>query len=162
MKIKTYEKYTHTNQDKLDDMYYIEEFSKKFEDLFEYWLDFEVYEDIKFRDYLGYGAEKVYTGEVKIGKKMKPYMIWIETDINPNGIKGEDDIGRTYVIKMEIKVVGYSVSNFYKYSRNMEDVLEKFDRYLLEDLNLLRISDEEKERRKKERILRKDVDKYNL
>ena len=43
---------------------------EKFEDLFEYWLDFEVYEDIKFRDYLGYGAEKVYTGEVKIGKKM--------------------------------------------------------------------------------------------
>ena len=67
--LKLYEKYTHTNQDALDDMTYIQKFSKKFEDKFEYRLNLIDLSNAKFKSYLGYGAHKYYYGEVEIFNK---------------------------------------------------------------------------------------------
>jgi hypothetical protein len=160
--IKTYEKYKHTNQDKEDDMYYINKFSKKFEDEFEFRLNFDIKEDVKFMDYIGYGAEKIYSGKIKINNNNVSYLIWIYTRINPNGIEHSQDIGRIFTIKMKIRIKEYPVTNYYEYSRNIDDILEKFDRYILKELNIEYLTDQEKEKRKKEKELKISVNKYNL
>jgi len=166
--IKTYEKYIHTSQDKIDDMILMQEFADKFEKQFEDRLDINYKSDIEFRSYLGFGAEIRYEGEIivnnrnyyKTQRNIK-YKINLSTDINPAGITGADDIGRTFVINFDIKPTNtkYSrIPDFYDYKRNMYDVLEKFNEYIYQTLNIQQLSDEEKEQK---RIKRK-ANKYNL
>ena len=103
-------------------------------------------DNVKPREYLGHGAgswngyrvtsnigDKIAVGETKpnIG------FLSIESDINPNGISGKDDIGRTYVIHLEIKGrKRYSQRSYvddgvyfkiYNYGRNIAEVLEKIE-----------------------------------
>lgn len=162
------EKYTHTDQDKIDDMIYINEFVKKFEEKFEYRLNLEYDSEAKFRDYLGFGANKYYHGEVEIlNKYMIQYFINIFTDINPNGIKNENDIGRTFNIDFDIRtrirkntrnaIICSNIVDFYGYSRNMEELMDKFDDYLLK-LDIKHLTEREKEQKKIEKTMRT----YNL
>lgn len=166
--LKKYEKYIHTSQDKIDDMSYIEEFSKRFEEMFEYRLDIIEKSNPKFRDYLGFGAEVQYNGETEIynSKYYKTernikYSINIETNINPNGIKHEYDIERTFLIKFEIKRenrLNNRIVDFYDYSTSMDAVLLKFDKYVLDTLNIKYLTEEEIEIKK----IKKNMKNYNL
>jgi hypothetical protein len=167
--IKTLEKYIHTNQDSIDDMNYIEEFANKFEEKFEDRLNIIVSKDAEFRNYLGYGAYKYYSGEIILNnrniyhKKINiGYKVRIETDINPNGITNENDIGRTFSIGFDInKSKSRNVNkirHFYGYSRNIDEILEKFDNYIKTTFNIRYLTPEEKEQRK----LQRTANKYNL
>lgn len=167
--IKTLEKYTHTNQDKIDDMSYLQEFADKFEAEFEDRLNLTVYRDAEFRSYLGFGADKYYRGEIILDnrniyyKKIKiEYKVRIETDINPNGISNKDDIGRTFVIGFDInnnksRNVN-KIKHFYGYSRNMNEILEDFDNYIIRTFNIRHLTPEEKEQKK----LQRAANKFNL
>lgn len=167
--LKTYEKYKHTQQDKIDDMIYIREFSRKFEEAFEYRLNLNINIDSIFRNFIDHGAEKVYTGEIILNNKKIlskkiniKYNIIIATDINPNGIKNENDIGRTFSINFNIlKSASRNINNirhFYNYSTNIDDLIQSFDKYLIEVLGIKYLTEDEKQQKKKE----KDINKYNL
>lgn len=174
--LKTYEKYVHTSQDQIDDMNLINEFSKKFEDLFEFRLNLDRSGNPEFRGYLGYGASVHYFGKINLDNprilKRKvdiSYNVYLDTDINPNGITGEDDeddIDRTFTIKFEIsKNMSRNVNNiknFYSYSRNMDEVLEKFNNYVSHILGIKQLTDSEKEERKKKKDFDKKIRQYNL
>lgn len=166
--IKYNEKYNHTQQDIIDDMRYIDEFSEKFENKFEFRIDLNIERNSQFRSYLGYGADKFYTGEIiidnlkyyKTKRKIK-YRVRIATDINPAGITGEDDIGRTYTIDFDIKQENRSrnkIPDFYGYSRNIDDIIDQFDTYVLQKLGKKKLSQEETERK----IMIKKMKKYNI
>jgi hypothetical protein len=162
------EKYIHTSQDKIDDMNLMQKFIQKFEDKFEYRLNLDTYNDLSFRTYLGYGADKSYTGTVEIynqeyykTKRKIRYSITIETDINPSGISGADDIGRTFTIDFDIKQENRLTNkfpDFYKYGRNMDEIIEKFDNYVYKTLNIKHLSEKEIEQKK----IEKSANKYNL
>lgn len=171
--IITYEKYTHTPQDKIDDMELIREFSKKFEDLFEFRLNLNKFSGPEFRGYLGYGASVHYFGHVELDNpeilKRKvdiKFNIFLDTDINPNGISGEDDIARTFSIKFEIRKNKSRninrIKGFYGYSRDMEGVLEEFDNYLIDKLGIGYLSEEERERLRKQKEFNKKIRQFNL
>lgn len=166
--IKYNEKYNHTQQDIIDDMRYINEFSKKFENKFEFRIDLNIERNSQFRSYLGYGADKFYTGEIiidnlkyyKTKRKIK-YIVRIETDINPAGITGEDDIGRTFTIDFDIKQENRSrnkIPDFYGYSRNIDDIINEFDTYVIQKLGKKNLSHEEIEQKK----MIKKMKKYNI
>ena len=168
--ILTYEKYQHTPQDKIDDMNLIREFMKKFEQLFEFRLHLE---STQPESRLGYGASVHYFGYVELNNpkilKRKVdinYSIFLDTDINPNGITSENDIGRTFSIKFEIlknksRNVNH-VKNFYGYSKDMDIILEEFDDYLIDVLGIEYITDEEREKRKRKKEFVRNIKRYNL
>jgi hypothetical protein len=162
------EKYIHTSQDKIDDMNLIQEFIQKFEDKFEYRLNLDTYSEPRFRTYLGFGADKSYTGSVEIynekyykTKRKIRYSINIETDINPAGISGPDDIGRTFTIDFDIKQenrLTNKIPDFYSYGRTMDEIIEKFNNYVYSTLNIKYLSEKEIEQKK----IEKSANKYNL
>ena len=162
------EKYIHTSQDKIDDMELMQEFSKKFEDKFEYRLNLDTYNNITFRTYLGCGADKRYSGTVEIynqkyykTKRKIRYSINIDTYINPAGITGDDDIGRTFTIDFDIKQenrLTNKLPDFYGYARNMDEIIERFNNYVYTTLNIKYLSEKELEQKK----IEKSAKKYNL
>jgi hypothetical protein len=117
----------------------------------------QTYQFPEFKKYLGYGAGAIYSCEIDIPqmseakkKKMglsgnKIYgMIWVSSDINPNGITGPDDIGRTYTIQVHFHGrIRYtqrrweegSFVSFYDYARDMETVLKKFKEWVMYTYN---------------------------
>ena len=62
--------------------------------------------------------------------------LWLETDVNPNGVTGKNDIARTYVIhvsfKGEIRLYRHRYSydgeyaHTYVYGRTVDEAIEKF------------------------------------
>lgn len=162
--INTYEKYIHTNQDKIDDMTYIQEFAEEFEKKFEYRLNLDTNEQIRFRSFLGFGADKYYHGEIVVNtsyyktKRTLKYKVRIETDINPAGITNENDIGRTFVIDFDVYSPNQKIPDFYGYERSIDDIIERFHDYVITKLNIKTITEEEK----KEKEIKKTASKYNL
>lgn len=142
------ESYKHTIEDKKADMVEIEKFTSKFESMFNDELKLKVYEDAKFRDYLGHGASKIYLSDIdyRVDGEYESIndqaMIFLTTDINPNGISSGDDIGRTYTINYELKGKVVNVVNgeefqedtvvrkFYSFERTIDEVLEKFKKFV--------------------------------
>lgn len=165
--IRTFEKYIHTKQDEIDDMSLINEFVNKFDDMFECRLNLEG-EPIEAM-WIGYGAYRYYTGSIildnsRILKKkvIIRYNVTLTTHINPDGITGEHDIGRTFSINFEInnnrsRNVN-ALPKFYSYSIDMNELLEKFERYIINTFGIRRLTKEEEEECK----LKKDTKKYNL
>lgn len=113
--------------------------------------NFKVYQEVEAQEYLGHGAGAVYTSDIKIPtmtekeqfkKGLKGMsaglimgMVWIESEINPNGITGAYDIGRTFTIHIAFKAHArltqrrwedIEIIKFYEYSRDMQDVIDKF------------------------------------
>ena len=77
---------------------------------------FEIYQPVKFQEHLGNGANAVYVSDIMVPKmpdkeqKKKGLiidkiggMLWTSSEINPNGITGKHDIGRTFTIHCEFK-----------------------------------------------------------
>lgn len=133
-------KYIHTEKDKKDDVLLIKEFTKAFEDKFKNLLhlvvfnygELDVIDDFKYCVDKGVlpGAETVYFLHSQENIRE---MIWISTEINPNGV-GENLIARTFTIKYEKKVKGQLLSRFYNYSINsFNEVIEKFELFLSSD-----------------------------
>ena len=133
---------------KAEDMSEIKKFTDLFEKKFKEKLSLEIHKRNSFQDYLGRGAESIYTNPIpkdfvtnKWRKNPRKGMLWIETDINPNGITGKNDIGRTYTIKFEqvfserrkyARQFGTGmIHHFYSYGRTIDEILEKFENYLL-------------------------------
>ena len=131
----------------MEDLKQIKIFTEAFEKRFKDVLMLSDYRKNSFRDYLGYGAESIYTNpkpddfkETKYRKNPQKGMLWISTDINPNGITGKDDVGRTYTIKFEqvcqerrkyARHFGTGmIHKFYGYGRTIDEILGKFEAYL--------------------------------
>lgn len=130
------------------DLHEIIKFTNSFELKFKDRLSLKPYRLNTLQDYIGRGAESIYTNpkpkifkETKWSKNPNDGMLWISTDINPNGITSKEDIGRTYTIKFEQTFderrkyardwqVGL-IYKFYAYGRTIEEVINKFDDYLM-------------------------------
>jgi hypothetical protein len=114
----------------------------------------KVLNEVKFQDYLGYGASVFISlsvtsnmTDLKVGET-KPIAGYIKltSDINPNGITGKDDIARTYTIDIEIKgdkrytqrrIEEGKYFKSYNYGRTIEDVMEETSSKIFYDLNPL-------------------------
>lgn len=134
-----------------EDIKAIEEFTTKFEDRFKDVLKAKDNRINSFRDYLGYGAESIYTTPIpndfettKWRRNPQQGMIWVSTGINPHGVTSEHDIDRTYTIKFEQKCgerrkygrewhTG-TIHHFYGYGRTIDEILEKFHNYIYHGL----------------------------
>lgn len=108
--------------------------------------ELKIYQDVKSKD--GYGANVIYTSQITIPewnekKKRKAGleggtirgMLWIASDINPNGITGKEDIGRTYTIHFELKGKRRVTQRrwedglfikFYNYARDIQTIIDLF------------------------------------
>jgi hypothetical protein len=131
----------------------IQEFADQFEKLFEARLNIKSNTPAEFRTYLGHGADKTYKGSLEISntklyntKRKIKYTVELETAINPAGISGDHDIGRTFTIDFDVMSNNNKqlrFPDFYSYARNIDDVLVKFDEYLTNKLNIKPLSKEE-------------------
>lgn len=130
-------KYIHTEKDKEDDILLIKQFTKAFEEKFKDLLHLVVFNNGEFdgMDEFIYcvergvlpSAETVYFMYYQDNIRE---MIWLNTEINPNGVGG-NLIARTFTINYEKKVKGQLLSRFYKYSIiSYSDVIEKFELFL--------------------------------
>jgi hypothetical protein len=149
------ENYIHTKQDKIDDMRLISDFSEKFESEIGSLLHLQEFEKNKFQDYLGYGATSIYRvskDEIKIDNEEQydtingNAMVWIETGINPVGVKVEGEYGRTYTVHLELKAQKTEIhgkeryqneviaKKFYNYSLYMDEIIEEFKNYVNSEL----------------------------
>ena len=135
-------------EEKIEDLKMIAEFTKIFKERFGNIIEESNSEEV-FRDYIGYGAESLFIinkpknfKETKHIKNLSTHLLWLDTSINPNGITGVHDIGRTYTIKFECMADvrekfkhsfnRTSYVKFYKYARTIEEVIKSFDEFLKE------------------------------
>ena len=135
---------------KREDLKEIKLLTKRFEDEFKHFelkqfTDFDgnlIYN--RFQDYLKNGAESIFTLDKP--KNFKPTkwlrnprqpMIWLSTEINPNGITGKNDMGRTYTIdfvfrcdtREKFKKTWCNDSEylkFYSYGRTIDEIINEF------------------------------------
>ena len=113
---------------------------------------FEIYRPVEFRESLGYGASAIYLSDIPVPEMPEKEqqkkgliidairgMLWTESDINPNGITGKHDIGRTFTIHCEFKGLKRYTQRrwedgvyikFYGYGRTMESILRQFSKWL--------------------------------
>ena len=113
----------------------------------------EVNQNVKFRDFIDYGATAIYTTEISLenwkNKKKKTKaglmgssirgMLWVTSSINPNGISGKNDIARAYTIQYELKG-NRRVSQrrwgdscfikFYGFERDIDSIIEEFQYWI--------------------------------
>jgi len=138
-------KYKHTKQDQINDANFIQDFSMEFLNRFNIKHD-NVHELNVMQSYLGYGASSTFfLDQISFKSKNliinnKPF-IHISTQINPNGIDSTGKIGRTFTIKFELKCKEKAkfqrefsegiYMKFYDYSENMNEVLDKFENFML-------------------------------
>jgi hypothetical protein len=132
---------------KVEDIKCNKEFTKRFESQFKDNLKAESYKTNSYRDYLGRGAETIYTTPIPKDFKVTKWrncpqvgMLWLSSSINPNGITSKDDIARTYTIKFEQRCserIKYArewgtgtVHHFYGYGRTIDQVMLEFQTYL--------------------------------
>ena len=138
-------KYQHTLKDARDDSALIQEFSLRFLNRFNL-----KYENIlslnEKQSYLGYGSCSTFLlDQVSYSSKNliinKQPFIHIATQINPNGIDSSGRVGRTFTIKLELTCKHKAkyqrqfnetvYAKFYDYSENMDDLLDKFEQFML-------------------------------
>jgi hypothetical protein len=139
-------------------------FTKSFQDKFGNELQLREYKLNKFQDHLGYGAQSIYTNShyIDVNAKSdiapahsitvenpKPLpgqfngMLWINTEINPSGITGRNDKGRTYSISYELKgdkkinqrtwESNATILKFYDYGRTSGEVMDSFNKWIKGD-----------------------------
>jgi hypothetical protein len=111
-----------------------------------------VYQEVQHKDHLPYGASVIYVSEIpvpampaakakKIGLKDKTIqgMIWLESDINPNGVTCKEDKARTYTIHVEFKGTRKYTQRkwehgtfikYYAYALTIEQAIKEFKCWL--------------------------------
>ena len=102
------------------------------------------------KDIVNWGYESIYTEDVgridgRLGKdriisEQGIAMIWLSVRVNPNGITGEDDVGKVYIINYQLKANvrlyrcrhfnNVVVLKFYDYGRTIEEIIAKFEEFL--------------------------------
>lgn len=134
-----------TEIDYQEDLTEVKKLVEAFEKIYTTKLGLTTFRDIKPMDYIKRGAEKLYSTpkpnitESNYIRGAQQGIIWLSTDINPNGITGLHDIGRTYTIKFEAHCqerlkygrhwFGSTAVHYYGYGRTIEETLEKFSEY---------------------------------
>lgn len=135
---------------KKEDLKEIKLLTKRFETEFKH-LELKQFTDFdgnliynRFQDYLRNGAQTIFT--LKQPKKFKPTkwlrnpgcpMIFLSSSINPNGITGKNDIGRTYDINFIFKCDtrekfkktwcnDSEYLKFYSYGRTIDEIINEF------------------------------------
>lgn len=119
-------------------------------------LSLTTHKDTHFQNFLGHGAQALYITELAIpqmnartarkcgvigGSNIRA-MIWVTSDINPNGVTGPHDIARTYTINCEFR--GHKRQTFktwndttfikyHNYARDIETAVNDFKDWLLSD-----------------------------
>lgn len=130
-----------------EDLIELKKLVDEFEKIYTTKLGLTTLKDVAPMDYIKRGANKVYLTpkpnipESKYIRGVQEGMIWLSTDINPNGITGLHDIARTYVIKFEANCqerVKYGRNwydstvlaiRYYGYGRTIEETLDNFSKY---------------------------------
>lgn len=85
-----------------------------------------------------FGIDEKFRDENKNSIKNARGYIFVDSDINPNGITSKDDIARTYVIHFKVRCSfraykcknwcdDYDISSIYTWGRTMEEVFQKFE-----------------------------------
>jgi len=137
--------------DYTEDLTTLQTFVDRFDEKYFDALKLKVFTDCTARDYVGYGATKLYTmgkpknyTDTKYIRNVNSSMIWLTSDINPNGITGKDDIGRTYSIKLEVmcqrrRKYGRNwyddcLVRFYGYGRTIDEIMNKFGDFYSDSL----------------------------
>jgi len=114
--------------------------------------DCTVYQSCLSNGHLAYGATAIYVSEIKvpampaakakkIGLKDKTIqgMIWLESDINPNGVTCKEDKARTYTIHVEFKGTRKYTQRkwehgtfikYYAYALTIEQAIKEFKCWL--------------------------------
>lgn len=129
--------YVHTEQDKEDDILYIKEFTKAFEDKFKEALHLSIFNFGKFdgiEDFIycvpGAVSHEAQTVYLMISNEMSE-MIWLVTGINPYGI-AENLFVRTFEIKYKKHVKNKLVDSFYGYAMDQSEIIGRFEMFLTE------------------------------
>lgn len=135
-----------------DDLKTLESFVTEFETIYLTKLGLTVLKDITPMDYIKRGAEKIYTLpkpknpiETKLVSSIGNGMLWLTSDINPNGVTDSTDIARTYTIKFQVMCKSRRkftrldswyddcYLQFYSYGRTIEEILNKFNCFVESD-----------------------------
>jgi hypothetical protein len=147
--------------EKETDLKEIASFTSDFKNNFGDALELKEYKTNKFQEHLGYGAESIFTNSHYInvnaksdiapaysirkeGDKPLPGefhgMLWLSTEVNPNGITGPKDKGRTYTIDYELKgdkkvtqrtwESNATILKFHCYGRTPEEAYDKFGKWV--------------------------------
>ncbi|MFA6598177.1 MAG: hypothetical protein WCS69_10670 [Ignavibacteriaceae bacterium] len=128
-------KYLHTEQDKEDDIFYIKEFTKAFEDKYKDALHLSIFnfgELDGIEDFIycvpDAGSHEARTVYAMDSNEMSE-MIWLVTGINPNGI-AENLFVRTFDIKYKKHVKNKLVDSFYGYALDQSEIIGRFEMFL--------------------------------
>ena len=135
-----------------NDLKTLNTFVTDFETLYFNKLGLSVFKDSTPMDYIKRGAEKIYklpipknTIETKLVSNIGNGLLWLISDINPNGITNSNDIARTYTIKFQVMCKSrrkYTKLDawyddcylqFYSYGRTIEEVLTNFKTFIETD-----------------------------
>jgi len=128
-------KYVHTEQDKEDDILYIKEFTKVFEDKFKDALRLSIfnYGELYGIDDFIYCVPVTGSPEARtvyaMGSNGISEMIWLVTEINPNGIT-ENLFARTFSIKYQKKTKEKLVDNFFDFALDPSEIIGRFEMFL--------------------------------
>jgi hypothetical protein len=110
------------------------------------------YEEPHNNDHLDYGATAIYVTEInvpnmpaakakRIGLKDKTIqgMLWLESEINPNGVTCKEDKARTYTIHVEFKGTRKYTQRrwedgtfikYYSYALSIDQAIKEFECWL--------------------------------
>ncbi|MFA6979582.1 MAG: hypothetical protein WC209_09690 [Ignavibacteriaceae bacterium] len=127
-------KYVHTEQDKEDDILYIKEFTKAFEDKFKDALHLSIFnfgelDGIEDFLYCVAGSQEAQTVYAMDSNGISE-MIWLVTGINSYGI-AENLFVRTFEIKYKKHVKNKLVDDFYGYALDQSEIIGRFEMFLI-------------------------------
>jgi len=146
------ERFDHTEQDKIENMRMLAEFSEKFESEIGSLIKLQEYEKNKYNEHLGYGfsiytVDKIFLkieNEEQYDSIFRKAMIWLNTK---NKSKVDNKIDEIYTIKIGLKGIIFDDNNdgkkyrkvvtikkFNTKSLDMNEVIENFKEYIKSEL----------------------------
>jgi hypothetical protein len=135
-----------------EDLKTLKIFTEEFENNYFEKLELRVYKDSLPMDYIKRGAKKIYStlnifpknfASTKYLRRIGSTLIYLSSDINPNGITGVNDVARTFTINYEVMCQSRrkwgrewyddTLIKFYGYGRTPEEILNKFNSFVESD-----------------------------
>ena len=134
-------------EDYTEDLETLKVFAERFEQIYSEKLGLTVFSDFATQNYLGHGANKIFEiakpknfVENNYFKNVHRSMLWLYSEINPNGITDSTDIARTYTIHFEVgcqhrkKYARYwydhTLIKFHGYGRTIDEILKRFEAFI--------------------------------